>query len=60
MSENEKTRTQCENEACGRPAEPGEAYCAACALDRALYFRERRDEICAGETAARRETGGLL
>ncbi|HTY41627.1 MAG TPA: hypothetical protein VMH79_07125 [Thermoanaerobaculia bacterium] len=37
---------RCQNEGCPRPAEPGEAYCAACCLDRNLFRRdERRAEV---------------
>ena len=30
----------CASEACGRPAEPGETYCAECGLERSLFVRE--------------------
>ena len=33
---------RCGNEGCARPAEPGEAYCDACSLDRLLFDREER------------------
>jgi hypothetical protein len=33
----------CASEACGRPAETGEIYCAECGLERSLYFRDRRE-----------------
>jgi len=37
---------RCENEGCPRPAEPGEPWCAACCLDRNLFWRdERRSRI---------------
>lgn len=32
----------CANEACPRPAEPGEAYCGDCDLERSLYRRDSR------------------
>jgi hypothetical protein len=36
--------TRCASDACPRPVEPGETYCAECGLERSLFFRERRDE----------------
>ncbi len=35
---------RCASEACPRPAESGEAYCADCGLERSLYFRDRRED----------------
>ena len=35
---------RCASDACPRPVEPGETYCAECGLERSLFFRERRDE----------------
>ena len=32
----------CENENCIRPAEPGDAYCAACGLEMSLFVRDLR------------------
>lgn len=32
----------CLNEGCVRRAEPGEAFCAACELERSLFDRDRR------------------
>jgi hypothetical protein len=40
----DETKAACANEACARPADPGEIYCAACGLERSLYFRDRRGE----------------
>ena len=34
---------RCASEACPRPVEQGETYCAECGLERSLFFRERRD-----------------
>lgn len=51
MSEMETPR-RCVNEACPRPAEPGERFCSACGLERSLFRRERREdpaEIRSGE-----------
>jgi hypothetical protein len=44
MNEKETQRRICANEACPRPAEPGETYCAECGLERSLYFRESRED----------------
>ena len=33
----------CASEACARPVETGELYCAECGLERSLYFRDRRE-----------------
>jgi hypothetical protein len=47
MNETESPRApqaRCASEACPRPVEPGETYCAECGLERSLYFRDRRDE----------------
>jgi hypothetical protein len=44
MNEKETQNRLCANEACPRPAEPGETYCAECGLERSLYFRERRED----------------
>ena len=47
MTTKEKKRMSaepCATEACPRPAESGEAYCAECGLERSLYYRERRVE----------------
>lgn len=30
---------RCANDACPRPAEPGDAYCASCGLERSLFTR---------------------
>jgi hypothetical protein len=30
---------RCGNDACARPAEPGDAYCAPCGLERSLFTR---------------------
>jgi hypothetical protein len=46
MNENEKplaSENRCASDACPRPVEPGEKFCAECGLERSLYFRERRD-----------------
>jgi hypothetical protein len=46
MSSNETNTARaatCVNEACARPAEPGERYCGECGLERSLYFRESRE-----------------
>lgn len=34
---------RCATEACPRPVESGEAYCADCGLERSLYYRDRRE-----------------
>lgn len=57
------TEPQCASEACGRPAEPGETYCAECGLERSLYIRERRESesdrrVQILREAARRYFGG--
>jgi len=44
MNEKETQDRICANEACPRPAEPGEIYCAECGLERSLYFREGRED----------------
>jgi hypothetical protein len=37
---NEATaRQQCDNDACPRPAEPGERFCEECGLEQSLYRR---------------------
>jgi uncharacterized Zn finger protein (UPF0148 family) len=51
--------TRCANEGCPRLAEPGERYCAACGLERALFRREARraqpeDRTSRGREADRR------
>lgn len=35
---------RCASDTCPRPAEPGEAYCEDCGLERSLYFRDRRED----------------
>ena len=37
-----ETPERCRREACPRPAEPEEPYCAECGLERSLFHRERR------------------
>jgi hypothetical protein len=32
-------RKRCANDACPRPAEPADAYCASCGLERSLFTR---------------------
>ena len=47
MNETEKPGTaeiRCASDACPRPVESGEKYCAECGLERSLFFREQRDE----------------
>jgi hypothetical protein len=43
MNENRDRDTRrakrCANDACPRPAEPGDAYCASCGLERSLFTR---------------------
>jgi hypothetical protein len=56
MNEQQTPTRLCENEACGRPAEPDERYCDACGLERSLYFRERREETTEEPPVERRET----
>lgn len=47
MTENtRRSIAPCANEACARPAEEDEVYCATCGLERSLY---RRDSRHAGE-----------
>jgi hypothetical protein len=62
MNPNETTRTAgpCANEACARPAEPGETYCADCGLERSLYFRDRRESEADPRVDALRETARRL
>ena len=38
------SETRCASDACARPVEPGEKYCAECGLERSLFFRDGRDE----------------
>ena len=37
--ETERRPSRCANETCPRPAEPGDAYCSACGLERSLFTR---------------------
>jgi hypothetical protein len=48
MNERDNPKRVCQNDACARPAEAGETYCAACALELGLYFRDRREAIGEG------------
>ena len=50
--------TACANEACPRPAEPGEPYCGACGLERSLYRRDSRHAGEPSRTEPRREPAG--
>ena len=50
----------CVNDACGRPVEPGEIYCAECGLERSLYFRDRREAESDPRVEALRETARRL
>jgi hypothetical protein len=34
-----RAERRCANEACPRPAEPRDAYCASCGLERSLFTR---------------------
>lgn len=38
----ETEKARCRTDGCSRPAEPGERECAACALERDLFFRYAR------------------
>jgi hypothetical protein len=42
MNAPEGATRECLNEGCFRPAEPGEAYCDACGLERCLFDRDAR------------------
>jgi len=46
--ETAQTPGVCANEGCGRPAENG--LCDNCALERALFHREEREEFAASRT----------
>ena len=50
----------CVNDACARPAEPGEIYCAECGLERSLYFRDRREAESDPRVEALRDTARRL
>jgi hypothetical protein len=42
MTEKPIPAGRCRNEACSRPAEPGELWCSECGLERSLYRRDDR------------------
>jgi hypothetical protein len=49
---------RCDNDACPRPAEPGEKFCEECALERSLYRRNGgRDSSEFRAVEARPEAG---
>jgi hypothetical protein len=58
MIENPRHPSPCANEACPRPAEPGEAYCGACGLERSLYRRDSRHARGQTRTEPRPEPAG--
>ena len=39
MSDEDVAATRCANAPCPRPAEPGDAYCGSCGLERSLFTR---------------------
>lgn len=43
MEKDSKTREECANIGCGRPAAPDSPYCDNCGLEWALYRRDLRD-----------------
>ena len=47
--------SKCASEACARPAEPGDAYCAECDMERSLYFRDGRESASDRRVEALRE-----
>jgi hypothetical protein len=42
MKDPTRSSNPCRNPGCTRPAEPGDALCLACGLDRFLYERDTR------------------
>lgn len=50
----------CASEACARPVELGEIYCAECGLERSLYFRDRRESETDPRVDALRQTARRL
>jgi hypothetical protein len=49
---------RCQNDACPRPVEPDERYCAACGLERALFRPEARRKSEENRSARAGETAG--
>jgi hypothetical protein len=59
MNDPNTATRECGNEACFRPAEPGEPFCAACGLEISLFDRDaRREGIEAAAWRLREERRG--
>ncbi len=55
MHDPTRSGNPCRNPGCPRPAEPGDALCLACGLERFLYERDTRPRAA---YAPGRQTGG--